>query len=371
MSLQETLFNLVSINSVFPNEEEISSYLTDYFKNLGYKVEKVKTEKKRFNLIATNGLAGHFLGFYGHMDTVPPDEKVLADPFKMRLAGDKITGLGTEDMKGAIACFMLLAIDAKRDNLPVKFIFGVDEENISRGAHDLVDSGKLRDLDFLVVGESGQIKDRYQPYNVCYGRKGRVVFEVKIFGKKVHAAENSKGVNAINKAAEFINAVSKVDFEGHKDLGKCEIVFEYIESGATSFSTPHECTLRLSVLTVPGVSSKNVVEKLSARGRGLGLDFKIAEFSRITPYGESYGVDTGNKFLKKLEGEMFNKDGVVPIYTASVADENVFANRLKIPVISLGPIGGGGHTKEEWVSLESLKSTSLAYRKVLELYNGL
>jgi hypothetical protein len=43
------------------------------------------------------------------------------------------------------------------------------------------------------------------------------------------------------------------------------------------------------------------------------------------------------------------------IPTQSVADENVFANRLHIPVVTIGPIGGGDHTAEEWVSLNSLK----------------
>ena len=43
----------------------------------------------------------------------------------------------------------------------------------------------------------------------------------------------------------------------------------------------------------------------------------------------------------------------------------VFAGRLNIPVITLGPIGAGDHTKDEWVRIASLDATTSAYKEIL------
>jgi len=72
---------------------------------------------------------------------------------------------------------MQSAAFAVKNNYPVKFIFGVDEENISKGAHDLVNSGFLQDVGFMIVGESGQVKDIGKPFSVVYGRKGRTLYK--------------------------------------------------------------------------------------------------------------------------------------------------------------------------------------------------
>lgn len=43
--------------------------------------------------------------------------------------------------------------------------------------------------------------------------------------------------------------------------------------------------------------------------------------------------------------------------------------RLNIPVICLGPMGGGKHTKEEWLDLDSLNSVEETYKSITRLYH--
>jgi acetylornithine deacetylase/succinyl-diaminopimelate desuccinylase-like protein len=113
-------------------------------------------------------------------------------------------------MKGGISCILQAAAWATTEGLPVKVILGVDEENISQGANDLIRSGKLSDVGFLIVAESGQVTDFSQPISVCLGRKGRIVFEIEVIGMAAHAAEHHKGVNAIEKAAELCLALREL-----------------------------------------------------------------------------------------------------------------------------------------------------------------
>ncbi len=360
---------LVSINSVFPKEKELSSFISDYLESLGFQVKTVITEKGRPNIIATFGESDKFLAFYGHMDTVPRDEESKYDPFKLKIVGKKAYGLGAEDMKGAIASIIKAGEFAVENKYPLKLIFGVDEELISRGAHDLVNSGYLKDIGFLISGESGQIKDINQPFNVCYGRKGRILFQAKVTGKKAHAAEEEKGKNAINETARFIKILSSINFPKHEFLDNVRIVLQSIHSDTTSFSTPDKCAITFSVLTTPGITSESVKEKILSTAKENNIKVDCRPVERDTPYGESYEVDRDNKFLKVLEKEIFEKNKIKPTYASSVADENIFANRLNIPVISLGPIGGGGHTKEEWLDLDSLEKTEQVYKEIIRLYN--
>jgi succinyl-diaminopimelate desuccinylase len=369
MELIPLLKELVAIPSVFPNEQEISNFLANYLEEIGFKVQKVPTQKTRNSIIATYGNAEKYLAFFGHMDTVPP-EKEIKNPYKAVIKENRATGLGTEDMKGGIAAILKTGEFAVEQKLPLKLVFAVDEEDISRGANDLCASGLLKDINFFIAAESGQIQNMHQPYNVCYGRKGRILFELEVIGKQAHAADSKKGKNAIDAAIDILSEIKKMKLPLHKLLGASEIVIQSIQAESDSFSIPDKCMIKFSLLTTPQIKSLEVAEKIKNIAKKLNIKINIQLAKRETPFGESFEVDTKNKFLKLLEKEIFTPDKVVPIYTPSVADENVFANRLKIPVISLGPIGAGGHSKDEWLDLKSLKIVEATYKRIVELYSS-
>lgn len=363
---EELLEKLVSIPSVFPNEEAISNFLAEYLKEIGFSVKKVSSGKGRNSVVGTFGKAKKYLGFYGHMDTVPRVD--YKDAFTVTKKGKRVTGLGVEDMKGGIAIILQAAKYAVENKFPLKVVFGVDEEDISQGAHDLVDSGLLHDIAFMVVGESGQIQNMSQPFNVCYGRNGRILLEAIITGKKAHAAESDKGVNAIEDAASLVSFLKALRLPMHENLGRTRIVVHTIDGASDSFSLPENCKVTFSLLTTPAVTSKEIRKKITAFCKNNHINALVQPVVRKTPYGESFEVDVKNPFLKVLEKEIFKPNSVKPIYTASVADENIFANRLKIPVVSIGPIGGGGHTLSEWLDMTSLHKVEEVYKDIVSLY---
>lgn len=369
MNALALLKQLVSISSVYPNEKEFADFLSHYLQNLGFKISKVRTNSTRYSIVATYGKSTKYLAFYGHLDTVPPDN-YTRDPYKVILKDGKAMGLGCEDMKGGITAILQAGEYAVKENLPVKLIFGVDEENISQGAHDLVDSGLLKDIGFLIAGESGQVNDYTQSFSTVFGRKGRILYKAIITGKKTHAAESYKGINAIEKASEFVKILHAIKFATHTRLGKTSAVAHSIKSETDSFSIPDTCTILFSLLTTPNVKSDDFVKKIKSEAKRKKIEVSIEKVERATPYGESYEIDLKNPFFKKIKKKIFSHYKVDPIYTPSVADENIFANRLRIPVISLGPIGGGGHTKDEWVSLGSLQIVEEVYKRLILAYHN-
>lgn len=369
MKTRSILKILVGINSVFPNEMGIERYLYEYLSGLGFRIKRIPTAKNRNNIIATYGNSSEYLGFYAHIDTVPVDKNYTRNPFKLYVENDKAFGLGTEDMKGGISAILQLADFAVSKNLSVKIIFGVDEENISMGAHDLINSEQMNDVSFLISAESGQIKNLNQKYSLCLGRKGRVLFRATVSGKRSHAASD-KGINAIENMALFLTNIRGLKFRLHPRLGETKLVAHSIEGNIDSFSVPDSCTCTISALTNPYISSKDVQKELESIGKKLGIKLKIEQIERETPYNESYEINLSDPFLNTLQENVFSPDRVRGIYTGSVADENVFANRLNIPVISLGPIGGNGHIADEWVSLSSIENVSETYKKILQIHEG-
>ncbi len=368
MTTLQLIKKLVSIPSSFPDEKEIADFLTEYLKDLGFRVQKVKTSSTRYNIVATYGVAKKYLAFYGHMDTVPNNFSERKYPYTLHIDGDIARGLGAEDMKGGIAAILQTAAFAVENKYPLRVIFCCDEEDISQGAHDVVNSGLVNDIGFLVAGESGQVPDHAKSFTSCFGRKGRILFEAEIRGKKTHAAESEKGVNAIEHAAELIQIFKKMKFPKHPRLGQTRIVAHSLHSETDSFAIPDRAVLQFSLLTTPGVTSTQFLKDVTGLVKAKKIDASIAVVSRKTPYGESYEVDRKNRFLQVIKKEVLEKHHVSPMYTTSVADENVFANRLKIPVISLGPLGGGGHTSSEWLNLNSLLLVEEVYKNILELF---
>lgn len=368
VSVLEIMQNLVAINSVFPNEQEISSFIEKFLSEAGLKVEIVATQGERRNIIATSGSKKSQIGFYGHMDTVQPASDYQFDPFKVRCQGDIAYGLGVGDMKGGVACILSAALYASKNSIPASFIFGVDEENISAGAHDLVSSNKLLGFRQLIVAESGQVSDQKQPYSVCFGRRGRFALKVSVAGKAAHAAQAAQGINAIVECAKAASIIDAMQFAEHPQFGCTSIVIDRIEGVSNAFSVPDQCYLQASVLTTPLDKSVDVCRRIALELKSAGIEAQVGLVERTTPYAESYAVDTDCEFVARLKKEIFTPDNITPIYTASVADENVFAYRLGIPVVTLGPIGGGDHTAHEWVSLTSLNIVADKYRTILDQF---
>jgi acetylornithine deacetylase/succinyl-diaminopimelate desuccinylase-like protein len=365
----QLLKQLVKINSIFPNEYLLSTYIRNYLETIGFKIQVVKTSVKRVNIIATYGMAKKYLAFYGHMDTVAPETGYPQNPFKLIIKKNKAYGLGVADMKGGITAIIKLGEFAAKNKLPVKLIFGVDEENISQGAHDLVNSNLLSTIDFMIVAESGQIKNKKQPISVCYGRKGRIIFDINVYGKRSHAAESKRGINALEQASKLILEIKKMTLPKDTFFGTSDVVFQRIISDIDSFSIPDLCLIQCSLLTNSKCKGVDFIKQVQSIALKNKIKIAIKFHERTTPYGESYIVDLKNPFMKKIINTIIKPKQIKPIYTDSVADENVFANRLKIPVLTMGAIGGGDHTKSEWLSIPSLKELFESYKIILHLYN--
>ena len=378
----DLLKKLVSIQSVFPNEKECALWIEEFLKVQGFKVQRQKVGNNRWNLLAEKGKGKSSLLFYGHIDTVPKYGNWETDPFKLTEKDDKLFGRGACDMKGGIAALLSALIQVKTDK-KIKLFFGVDEENISEGAWRAIEEKKswFSDVEAVLVGEPGASATQIGGVNVVtLGRRGRVVFAVDVFGKAYHGAHPEKGVNAIDEAAKIALALGKINLQKNKFLGEGSLFVRKFESASTSLSIPDIAYIEIDrhlVLPETINTAKKQIENLidslyKAKILSKDSDFKTKVYlkQRATPYIEPYVTDKNNIFVKNvlsLIKNNFNKEIVIN-YGKSVADDNIFAAKLKVPVVTIGPRGGNIHSANEWVSKQSLNEVTALYKMIIENY---
>jgi acetylornithine deacetylase/succinyl-diaminopimelate desuccinylase-like protein len=356
----QLLEELVSINSIFPNEREIGEYAEKKLHGLGFKVQRQYLSEGRFNVLAERGSEGEPVLFYAHLDSVPVYGKWQRNPFELHEQGDRLYGVGSYDIKAGIAA--ILKACETQSNRRIKVAFGVDEENDSAGANLILGLDFLADISGIVATEILDVPNAASNC-VMLGRRGRCVLQIEVPGKSAHGGHAGQGINAINEAARLIQKLEGMELPDHPLLPKPNQFIRKIAAENTSLSLPDSAVVELDrhlVLPEDAESARTHVQEFvdslyavkefhEIEGRKIMVRIKPREVPYLMPYVTSekneLAIEVGNAVRCAIKEPRF-------VYGATVADENVFAT-IGLPVITLGPTGGNQHAANEWVSKQS------------------
>jgi acetylornithine deacetylase/succinyl-diaminopimelate desuccinylase-like protein len=150
------------------DERAVAGVVTEALATLGLPpAEVLALDGTRPNLLVTVDLGpgGRHLVLSGHLDTKPVgDAEWSWDPLAADVDGDRLLGLGSADMKGAVAAMLVAAARLARDPLPrgrLSLLLTADEEDGARfGAHHVAAARQL-DADAVVIGEPGGIESDF------------------------------------------------------------------------------------------------------------------------------------------------------------------------------------------------------------------
>lgn len=211
--------DLVAIDSQNPGtgEKQIADFVADYARRRGLEAQIIETRPGRSNVLvsAEAGRGGQHLALSGHLDTKPIGEALSewrSDPLSLTIDGDLAYGLGSSDMKGAVAAMLLAAerwtASASRGRLSL--IFTADEEAGSEyGAKALSERG-LIDADAIVIGEPSGLSKPWEALFVV--SRGICCFEVVIEGSQGHSGLSDRlKTSATVAAAQAVLALANFE----------------------------------------------------------------------------------------------------------------------------------------------------------------
>jgi acetylornithine deacetylase/succinyl-diaminopimelate desuccinylase family protein len=362
------LEEMIAIPSIVKEEKELAHYLQDELEALGLKTELQDVEPNRPNIYGklTGDKPGKRLNYNGHMDTVPVVAGWETDPFKPVTKDGKIYGLGSDDMKGGIACILSMlkafADSGYKFKGELSFSGVIDEEAYGEGAKAMLktDWGKV---DAILLGEPNQATEANPTH---LGITGKVLYDIYVYGKAAHGFNPEKGINAVEQAGIILANLHKLKiakkegFTGNYSTLK-------IEGGYKVYSVvvPAECRFEVNRLTVPGETVDSVIKDMEKLIASLNLDAKV-EVKTKQPLYASYVMDRNNPFVELFHQSYTDVMGREPHYNygSSITDANTFCGEGGIPCMHLGPFAGGSHQKNEYTTLDSLPPVTKVYTEL-------
>ncbi|MBA3326676.1 MAG: M20/M25/M40 family metallo-hydrolase [Solirubrobacterales bacterium] len=289
---------------------------------------------------------GRCVILHGHLDVVPAHE----GQFAPRVEGDRLIGRGAYDMKGALAAMMCAVKDVADDaQVRVRFVCVPDEESEdveNRSTDALVQEG-LR-ADFALTGEPTDL-------HIGVQAKGVLAVRVEVHGTAAHGSTPWLGDNAILKANDVFRRIETLPFSRQSSdlFDRPSINIARVIGGDAFNKVPDRCTIDVDIRYLPNQDPGEILAQIRAIG-----DVRIVKTFQRAPAtvarNNPYVLALRDAVGRSLRGEALSvgRDGASDVISFLEAG---------VPAVEFGPVGGGHHGPEEWVSISSLER----YRRAL------
>ena len=276
---------------------------------------------------------------HGHIDVVPG----FAEQFVPRVEGERLIGRGAYDMKGGLAAIMCALRDLKDlRGARVHFVCAPDEESEDFDQHatdDLVERGLS--ADFAITGEPTDL-------HVGVQAKGVLMIRMAVHGRAAHGSTPWLGDNAILKAVDVFRMIETMPFaaESTEMFDRPSINLGRLAAGDAVNKVPDEAVMAIDIRFLPGQEPGAILEQIRAIA---GVEV-VKTFIRPPAH-----VSRANPYVMALCGAVreAGQSGAMSVGRDGASDAISFL-QAGVPAVEFGPIGGGHHGPEEWVSIPSL-----------------
>lgn len=284
----ELLRRLVAARSPNPpgDERAVAAVIEREAAALGLpKARRFSRDDTRPNLIFELGDGSPKLILAAHMDTVPAMDLASwrSDPWQLTEVDGRLVGLGSSDMKGAIAAMLLasarwLAYPAHRGT--VKLVFVADEEGFSAYGMEYLARERLLAADAAVLTEPASLgEESWERFFVA--QRGSCVCRLEARGEPGHSgALIPKERRASWAFARALNALLDADlFAGRRHpvdgTGVTVNVATVVEGGTIPIAHPEVLTCLIDVRTIEGLTQDLVLDELRSVIDDAGLAGRV------------------------------------------------------------------------------------------------
>jgi succinyl-diaminopimelate desuccinylase len=328
--------HLLSFDTINPPGQlrACAEVVADILQGARFRVDLYEAEDAHTNVVAR--LAGADTGapicFSGHLDTVPLGRAAWSKQPFGEVAGERLYGRGSSDMKSGVAAMVIAAV--RLAAIPglqrgIKLVISADEEPGCLGAAYLAGlENALGEAGALVVAEptANQVKT---------GHRGVLRFEIETSGITAHAAMPEEGDNAIYKAAGIVNALAGHDFQvaPHPQLGLPTLNVGTIAGGMNINSVPDQAVIGVDIRSLPSMQNETLFNDFVTL---CGAETKLTKLLDL----EGYFTDPQDPWVQEVTDIVATVTGVradigvVPYITDASVLTAAFG---KPPTVILGP----------------------------------
>ncbi|HYI26403.1 MAG TPA: M20 family metallopeptidase [Bradyrhizobium sp.] len=350
LALLETLVNTDSGSYDKAGVDAVGGHVRTFLDGQGIASDVTPDTKFGDAISATVGQSGggnRPILLMGHCDTVFPKGEPTRRPFKIE--GPRAYGPGVSDMKSGLVmnCFILAAFKKFGGApAPVIALFTGDEEIGSPFSRKVIERF-ARDARAVFNSEPGR-----GPGIAVTGRKGGVFMRFEITGKAAHSGANFEaGISAINELAHKTLALHALS-----DPAKGITLNVGVVSGGQTVNTvapwaKGEVDLRF-ITPEQRAATMAEVEAIMAKSFVPGTTAKLeisGEFVPLVETGEGKALfEHYAAGIRELGNESSS------IFTGGCADSGFAAATGAPTICGVGPVGGKGHTPEEFMEVDTL-----------------
>ncbi len=339
MDVRATCERLVTYDTSTPDGiKSAAGFVKGWLEARDVEVESAM-HKDRPVLAATVGAAeGPTVLFHGHLDVVP----ARAEQFVPQFDGDRLVARGAYDMKGGLAAMMCATRElADQDDVRVSFVCIADEESDEpepRGTDFLVEQGYVGD--FAITGEPTDM-------HIGVQAKGVLALRIEIAGKAAHGSTPWEGDNAVLKALDTFRAIESLPFarESSELFDRPSINLGRIVGGDALNKVPDLCVIDVDIRFLPEQDPDEIRAAISALP-----DVTVKPVFQRAPVQ----VDRDDPFVLLLAEAAGEPHESIAVGRDGASDVISFLD-AGVPAVEFGPIGGGHHGPDEWVSVSSLE----------------
>ncbi len=289
MTLAERALRLVEIPSPIGHERQIADFVEQWARG---RFPADQVFRHSHSLVVGDRFDPRpHVALIGHLDTVPAHGQAP----EARIEAGRLHGLGSSDMKGALAVMMSLAERLKLDRLPVNLllVFYEREEGpyLDNGLGPLM--AQVPELSKLAFGIAMEPTDN----RVQVGCMGTLHATVSFEGKSAHSARPWQGKNAIHAAGTLL---TELEARGRHEVRTDGFAFYEVmtatlaKGGRARNVVPDAFELNLNYRFSPSKSLVQAQEDVRALVAGRAS----VEFTDLSPSGRVCG---GNAYFQKLQ----------------------------------------------------------------------
>jgi succinyl-diaminopimelate desuccinylase len=366
----ELAIDLISRDSVTPNDAGCQALIAERLEKLGFSIEHLRFGEVD-NLWARHGETQPLFVFAGHTDVVPtgPIENWQFPPFEPTIDNGLLYGRGAADMKGGIAA-MLTACERFITENPqhkgsIAFLITSDEEGPGiDGTVKVIEhlEAQGEKIDWCLIGEPSST-DRLGDV-VKNGRRGSLGGILTIQGLQGHVAYPDLAENPIHKIAPVLKILCETEWDqGNDFFPPTSFQISNIKAGTgVDNIIPGELEIVFNFRYSTEVTHTQLQQQVTNLLNEYGLKYDLAWRHSGLPF-----LTKAGELVAATIESIHNVCGYDPtLSTAGGTSDGRFIAPTGAQVIEVGPLNNTIHKVNECVSVEDLDKLSDIYQAIIK-----